>query len=58
MSEQRGEVLFMQDGVPCHHNHRTQEWLHDHNISRLFHPANSPDLNPIEHICHKIKKII
>lgn len=58
MSEQRGEVLFMQDGAPCHRDHRTQEWLHDHNISRLFHPANSPDLNPIEHIWHEIKKII
>lgn len=58
MNKQRGKVLFMQDGAPSHRDGRTKQWLHDHNISCLFHPANSPDLNPIEHIWHEIKKII
>lgn len=58
MSEERGKVLFMQDGAPSHRDSRTTQWLQDHNISRLFHPAASPDLNPIEPVWNEIKKSI
>lgn len=58
MTEERGNILFMQDGAPSHRDGRTKEWLRDHNIPLLFHPPSSPDLNPIEPVWHKVKKII
>lgn len=58
MSKERGNILFMQDGAPSHRAGHIQQWLLDHGISRLFHPASSPDLNPIEPVWHEIKKII
>ena len=36
----------------------TKEWLHDHRVSLLYHPPNSPDLSPIEPVWHELKKII
>lgn len=58
MTEERGNILFMQDGAPSHRDGRTKEWLRDHNIPLLFHPPSSPDLNPIEPVWHEVKKII
>lgn len=58
MSQKRGNVLFMQDGTPAHCPGHIKQWLHDHNIPCLFHLASSPDLNPIEPVWHKIKKVI
>lgn len=58
MANERGRVLFMQDGVPSHRDGRTQQWLRDQDIPLLFHPPASPDLNPIEPVWHEIKKII
>ena len=51
----RHNVQFQQDGAPSHWAKSTQQWFTRHNIPLLFHPANSPNLNPIEAIWAQLK---
>ena len=46
----KGGYIFQQDGAPCHTARRTRGWIRTK--ARLLNhwPANSPDLNVIEHI--------
>ena len=45
------EIIFMQDGAPCHRAAKTTQWLKQHNVPLLEGwPARSPDLNPIEKV--------
>lgn len=37
---------------------KTKDWLERHGIWVQDHPAHSPDLNPIEHVWKKMKKIL
>jgi len=55
MKAKRGPVLFMHDGAPSHRSKMTTIWLTGHAVNTLFHPAQSPDLNPIEWIWHELK---
>jgi len=43
-------TLFQQDGASCHTSHYTSWWMQTHNIPVLEWVAQSPDLNPIEHM--------
>ena len=48
-----GRGLFQQDNAPCHTALIVREWFEEHDeVSTVlpWHP-NSPDLNPIEHLC-------
>lgn len=45
-----GEVIFQQDGAPCHTAKITKKHLADNNITTIPWPANSPDLNCIENL--------
>ena len=43
-------TTFQQDGASCHTSHYSRWWMQTHSIPVLEWTAQSPDLNPIEHI--------
>ena len=46
----------MQDNAPCHTAAVTKHFLSNEGITALDWPAQSPDLNPIEHLWDWIEK--
>ncbi|GFU47312.1 transposable element Tcb2 transposase [Trichonephila clavipes] len=43
------DFIFMDDNAPCHRVVLIDDFLETENIQRMSWPANSHDLNPIEH---------
>src|SRR5208282_5422968 len=52
-------IVLQQDNVSSHSSPVTQEWpkaaIQQYGFILMNCPLNSPDLNPIEHFCFKVK---
>lgn len=56
IAPESGKWIFQQDGARCHTAKRIKNWFDQKGFTTIPWPANSPDLNPIEHLWAEIDK--
>lgn len=58
LTDKRGHMYFMHDNAPSHTSTKTKKALAEIALPQMMHPANSPDLNPIENLWAVLKSRI